>query len=124
MAYGRKRADQNQTAIVQALRAAGCTVAILAGVGGGVPDLLVGWRGQNFLLEVKNPAGRGDRLTPAESDFLATWRGQAVIVRDVGEALTIITPPIPSGEGKETCNFQNVHHNTPQGSSVGPLGRP
>jgi len=81
------RRDQNQAVIVAALRDAGATVTILAGVGGGCPDLLVGWRGQNYLLEVKNPAGRGDLLTEAEQHFKVIWRGQLAIVHDIDEAL-------------------------------------
>jgi hypothetical protein len=35
--------------------------AILFCMGGGVPDLLVGWRGANYLVEIKNPSGRRSR---------------------------------------------------------------
>jgi hypothetical protein len=37
-----------------ALRSAGATVQSLAGVGKGVPDLLVGFKGQTLLFEVKD----------------------------------------------------------------------
>ena len=47
--------DANQPAIVQALLEAGYTVQSLAGVGCGCPDLVVGARRLNVLLEVKNP---------------------------------------------------------------------
>jgi Holliday junction resolvase len=40
--------------IVTALRAAGATVQSLAGVGKGTPDLLVGYKGQTLLMEVKD----------------------------------------------------------------------
>ena len=46
--------DANQTQVVIALRAAGATVQSLAAVGVGVPDLLVGFRGQTYLMEVKD----------------------------------------------------------------------
>lgn len=39
------RTDANQAEIVAALRTRGALVQSLAGVGAGVPDLLVGWRG-------------------------------------------------------------------------------
>ncbi len=45
--------DRNQPEIVAALRAAGATVEYLHAVGGGCPDLLVGYRGANYVLEVK-----------------------------------------------------------------------
>jgi hypothetical protein len=84
------RVDGNQVAIIAALRAAGASVAILSGVGGGVPDLLVGWRGANILLEIKNPTGRGNKLTPAESEFVESWRGQVAIVEDISSALALL----------------------------------
>jgi len=64
-----RRVDVNQAAIVRALRESGASVAVLSSVGRGLPDLLVGFQGVNFLLEVKNLEGRGARLTPAERDF-------------------------------------------------------
>lgn len=95
-----RRHDHNQTAIVAALRAAGATVADLAGVGNGCPDLLVGaWLpcpccGQpvamNVLIEIKNVNGRGPRLTPAEAAFHASWGGQIATVLTVEEALRVI----------------------------------
>jgi hypothetical protein len=84
------RADANQKMIVKGLRAAGASVVVLAGVGRGVCDLLAGWRGMNLLLEVKNLAGRGDRLTPDEAEFLSSWQGQATIIHSLDEALEIL----------------------------------
>lgn len=86
------RTDANHAEIVAALRAVGATVRSLAAVGSGVPDLLVGFRGTNVLLEVKDgrkpPSAR--KLTPDEERFLATWRGRAVVVESVSEALAAI----------------------------------
>jgi hypothetical protein len=84
-----KRCDSNQLLIVAALRAAGASVAILAGVGGGVPDLLIGWQGKNYLLEVKNLEGRGDRFTPAELEFMEAWRGQMAIAHNPEQAMEV-----------------------------------
>ena len=86
-----RRTDANQKTIVAGLRDLGASVLILAGVGCGCPDLLVGWRGYNILVEIKNLAGRGDRLTPAENEFMSAWRGgQVEVVHDIDEALAII----------------------------------
>lgn len=84
------RADDNQAEIVADLRAIGATVAILSKVGGGVPDLLVGWRGTNYLFEVKNLNGRGARFTPAEGDFIASWKGQVCAILNTQDILKII----------------------------------
>lgn len=78
------RADRNQAEIVAALRDAGATVQHLHTLGRGCPDILVGYRGVNYLLEIK--AGRG-KATPDEAAWLQAWRGRAAIVSSVQAAL-------------------------------------
>lgn len=82
-----KRVDDNQAEIVAALRAIGCTVESLHAVGRGVPDLLVGYRGENLLLEVKGAAGS---LTPEQRAWHPHWRGQVVVVHSIEEALKAV----------------------------------
>ena len=74
------RVDHNQAAIVSALRQVGAMVCILSSVGRGCPDLLVGYHGMNYLLEVKAEKGR---LTRQETEWIQTWAGQVRIVRSV-----------------------------------------
>lgn len=85
-----KRVDHNQSIIVEALRRVGCSVQILAGVGFGCPDLLCGFHEKNILFECKNLEGRGDRLTPAERDWIKSWKGQIAIIFTVEQALAVI----------------------------------
>lgn len=91
------RVDENQAAIVKALKAAGCGVVDLSAVGGGVPDLLV--HPPTFpdcrmavLLEVKNPAKpkRDQQLTPDQVKFHEAWKGWLYVVRTVDEALAAV----------------------------------
>lgn len=89
----RARTDDNQTDIVRTLRHVGAYVVSMASIGGGVPDLLVGFRGKTYLLEVKD----GDKpkcqqkLTPLEIFFHKEWTGGSLsIVRDKMEALRAI----------------------------------
>jgi hypothetical protein len=88
----RPKTDANQAEIVAALRAVGATVQILAAVGDGCPDLLVGFRGTNYLLEVKDgakpPSAR--RLTEAQTEWFAGWRGRAAVVNSARGALAEI----------------------------------
>lgn len=81
------RTDANQEQIVSALRAAGASVQSLAAVGGGVPDLLVGFRGETYLLEVKDgnqpPSKR--QLTKDQIEWHGTWTGGHLIVVDSPE---------------------------------------
>ena len=90
----RPRTDGNQGAIVEALIAAGASVQILAGVGMGCPDLLVGFRGFNYLLEVKarmKPGLNADKyLTPDELKWHEYWKGQVWTVATVDAALELI----------------------------------
>ena len=86
------RTDQNQPGIVAGLRAAGCTVAPAHAVGRGFPDLVVGYRGCTYLLEVKDgdkpPSAR--KLTPAQVDWHAAWRGHVAVICTLDEALDAI----------------------------------
>lgn len=79
------RVDENQRAIVKALRKAGASVQPLHTVGDGVPDLLVGIGGKTFLVEVKNEKGT---LTPDQIRWHSEWRGaKPLVVRDEVQAL-------------------------------------
>ncbi|HZN68013.1 MAG TPA: hypothetical protein VFB66_22195 [Tepidisphaeraceae bacterium] len=88
MNYRRAKRDGNHAEIVRALRDCGRSVLELHTVGGGCPDLLVGYGGYAMvLLEVKNPSGR-DRVEESQRTFLKAWRGKPpVVVRSVDEAL-------------------------------------
>ena len=79
--------DANQAEIVRALEAAGAVVIDLHAVGGGCPDLMVGFRGRNYCLEVKTATGK---LRPDQQEFFDTWAGQAAVVRTVEAALEFI----------------------------------
>ena len=81
------RADKNQPEIVAALRAAGATVHHLHTVGGGCPDIIVGYQGVNYLMEIKTETGK---LNAREQEFFELWRGQCVVVRNVDMALNVI----------------------------------
>lgn len=76
------RVDANQTETVKALRAAGMSVQILSGIGQGCPDLLVGFRGCNVLIELKDGAKDASKqaLTAAEESWQAKWAGQVETV--------------------------------------------
>lgn len=87
------RIDANQPAIIAALRSIGATVQPLHAVGGGCPDLLVGLRGRNILMEVKDgarpPSER--RLTADQVEWHAGWRGTVAVVNSAEEAVRAVT---------------------------------
>jgi len=82
-----KRVDANQPEIVAALRQAGCSVQHLHEVGRGCVDLMVGYRGHTYCLEVKSEKGK---LTPAEAGWHDEWKGHVAIVHTVDEALDVV----------------------------------
>ena len=90
--YIRRKVDNNQQDIVATLRRLGCSVQSLASLGHGVPDLLVGFRGRNILLEVKNgalpPSARG--LTEKEQGWHDKWNGEVLTVHNEEEALEAV----------------------------------
>lgn len=73
-----KKIDGNQEQIVEQLRALNISVQHLHTIGKGCPDLLLGFRGQNFLVELKDGSRKPSerKLTPDEEKFFAKWRGQ------------------------------------------------
>lgn len=86
------RVDANAPEIVAALRAVGATVRVII-QGTGLPDLLVGYAGETYLLEVKDgkkpPSAR--KLTPDEQKFFDEWTGgPCLVVTSVAEALQAI----------------------------------
>ena len=72
--------DQNQDQIVTALRAAGANVWIIS-----LPvDLLVGYKGHTFLVEIKTDAKK--RLTALQQDFFESWGGSTLARVDSPDA--------------------------------------
>lgn len=90
----RPRLDATQREVVEALRAAGCSVYSLAALGGGVPDLLVGAGGSTWLIEVKSAKAvrrKPREATPAQELWAARWRGAAAVtVHSASEALVAL----------------------------------
>jgi hypothetical protein len=81
------KVDANQASIVKALRAVGATVQHLHKVGGGCPDLLVGFKSENYLLEIKQPKGKTNEL---QDKWHKEWNGCSFVVRTPEEAFDAI----------------------------------
>ena len=87
------RVDANHADIVAALRFFGASVVPTGGVGDGFPDLLVGYFGETYLIEIKDgsksPAER--RLTPAQEKWHREWKGDPVFVaKSAAEAVAYV----------------------------------
>lgn len=98
------RVDDNQAEIVAALRRSGATVQSLATIGQGCPDLLVAYRQQTMVIEVKD--GRkpksARKLTPDEKEWIGKWKAPVYIVESALEAVQLLNivcvrPPLDRG---------------------------
>jgi hypothetical protein len=78
--------DANEAGIVAALEMAGATVEKIP-TGRGVPDLLVGFKDVNYLLEVKIKTGK---LNAKQVKWHSNWAGTVYVVRTPREALIAI----------------------------------
>ena len=76
--YAQKKTDGNHRQMVEMFRRLGASVQSIHTVGKGCPDLLVGYAGQNVVVEVKPHAGA--KLTPDELDWHRAWRGNVRVL--------------------------------------------
>lgn len=76
------RTDANQQAVIDMLRQVGASVQSLAAIGNGCPDLLVGYNGRTFLMEVKDGAKTASqiRLTPDQVGWHQKWVGGSLSI--------------------------------------------
>ncbi len=78
-----KQRDKNEGEIIAAFKALGATVECID-----TPcDLLMGFNGESFLIEVKTKNGK---LTPNQVKFTKGWKGSYFIVRSADEAIELI----------------------------------
>lgn len=117
--------DAAEPAIINALRAVGASVWPISGKD--VPDLLVGYRGVTYLLEVKsrltNTRKDGHtrksttKVSEGQKAFMDSWKGgPARVVHTPEEALYAIGAPIegvleplPSASWCRCAHYANAH---------------
>lgn len=66
------------------MEALGCSVQKLNCLDADVPDLLVGFRALNPLVEVKS---KGEKLTEGQRDFFENWEGYVIRAETPEEAV-------------------------------------
>jgi len=86
------KVDRNHSEIVHALKSAGATVQDLSAVGGGCPDILVGFKGVNYALEIKDgkrpPSEK--KLNERQEAWHGGWKGHVVKVETIEAAFAAI----------------------------------
>lgn len=88
----RSRVDDNQRDITQTLRQLNISVAITSKLGDGFPDLVLGYDGHNYLIELKDfkkPKSQ-KKLTDCEAQFLRVWQGQYAVCETLSDILKAI----------------------------------
>lgn len=87
-----KRIDDNQNLIVKQLRQLGYSVYITSMVGNGFPDLVIGKRNKNYLVELKDGSKplSARKLTDAEVNFINKWQGEVIVAHDLDQILNQI----------------------------------
>lgn len=68
-------------------RRMGATVSITSLVGFGFPDLVIGFRGINVLVEVKPP---GKDLRDDQKTFHKGWKGQVAVVESQDDLIKLL----------------------------------
>ena len=101
-----KGKDSSQDGIVAALKGAGCTVQDMSRIGD-VPDLLVGHKGRNYLIECKPLEGDKRQLTlnPKQVKWHEGWRGQVQIAHTPEDALAIIGASDPDHDSHDEQTY-------------------
>ena len=83
----RERLIALQAEITQALRSAGADVLCVNDIGEGYPNLVVGYCGINYLVEISRP---DIPLSDDQKLFATAWRGQVKFISSVNDAFKLI----------------------------------
>jgi len=86
------RVDANQKEIVTELRKLDVSVLHTHQLGKGAPDLILGYRNDNFLIELKDGSKTKSqqKLTPDEVEFQNKWQGNYAVCNSLEQVLTVI----------------------------------
>ena len=83
------RTDSNEREITAALRKLGASVVHINAMTAGVPDLLVGLYGRNWLIEVKMP--KTGRLSDSQNKWRDEWRGsRPFVIHDAADVVAFV----------------------------------
>jgi hypothetical protein len=110
------KTDDNHMRVINALRDVGASVFSTHQLGGGFPDCVVGFRCDNYLLEIKDgkkpPSKR--KLTDDEVAFMESWKGQYAVVNSAEEALDLVQA-VDYTAWCHTCSEEFVYYNFKMG---------
>lgn len=87
-----RKVDSNQSELVDKMRRIGMSVRVTSMVGNDFPDLVAGFRGVNYLFEVKDGKKFKSqrKLKPGQEKFFDTWSGNVFKIESFEDVLSII----------------------------------
>lgn len=88
-----KRTDANQKDIMDKLRCIpNLSVISTHTIGKGFPDIIVGYKGKNYMIEIKDGAKwkSQQKLTTDELLFHMKWKGQICVCNSFDQVLKLI----------------------------------
>ena len=87
------KVDSNQNEVVKLLRKIpGVSVAITSQLGNGFVDFVVGYKGKNYMIELKDgdKVASKRKLTADEESFKSMWTGQYTVCNNFEEVFNLI----------------------------------
>ena len=86
------RTDKNHKEIADHFRFLGASVQPTHTIGKGFPDMVVGYMGHNYLIEVKdeNKCPSKQKLTEHEQRFFDNWQGRVHVVKNLQDVRRLI----------------------------------
>lgn len=86
------RIDDNQNEIVKVFRDNGASVKITSSVGQGFGDIIIGYKGVNVIVEIKDGSKSLSRqkLTKDEIKFRNGWQGKYAVINSKTKALELL----------------------------------
>jgi Holliday junction resolvase len=103
-----KKTDTNQAEIIRALREVGASVEDTHEHGRGFPDIVVGFRGENYLMEIKSGKGK---LNQREVEWHENWKGSVWVVHTPEQAIRILGFGVAVETQVESTSRGNDHAN-------------
>lgn len=83
-----KRTDKDHVQVSKWFRDLGASVRDTHTIGNGFPDIVVGYKMFNVLVEIKTPKGK---LNEKEEKFHKEWKGLAYVVRSKRDVRRLIS---------------------------------
>lgn len=110
----RGRTDSNQVMIVEAFRNFGAEVTVTSNVGEGFVDIVVSYRGEWFMIEIKDgdKCKSAQKLTPEEIAWHKKQKAVVYIIATAQDVINLLTDS-DGFRALQKLRWQTLCHTTP-----------